>query len=167
MAGEFWNHDMAAAPKGVVKAEQRRFGKDTREVTRVEVEWLWLALPDGSVAKGHWVEPSRHHPAGRWAGLHSDASPIAWARYQTPAHPLEAELSDAADAFGTKDAARALILIRTSNNAHDFINFSIITHRVDGLVPAARAELAEVLTGLGQQFREGRPQSQTPIQKEA
>lgn len=146
-----WNHDMDAAPRGVVHVESRKFGDATREFRRVEIEWLWLALPDGKVFRCHWVEPTTQHPKGRWAGLHHETIPVAWMRYEAPAHP---DICGAAETFGKRDADRALILIRTSNNAHDFINFSIITERVERLVPAARAELAETLIRLGEQFRD-------------
>ncbi len=44
-----------------------------------------------------------------------------------------------------KDVNRALVLFRTSNNAHGFINFHSLTSRIDGLPEVARNELAGLM----------------------
>lgn len=149
-----WNFDMSAAPRGVEHREQRKFGNEVREVTRVEVEWIWAALANGQVYRTHWIEPTRWHPNGRWTGLHSETVPIAWMRYETPMHPAAAELAAAAEAHSQRDADLALVLVRKSTNAHGFINFSILSERVDSLSPPARKELSETLTQLGEKFRD-------------
>lgn len=55
--------------------------------------------------------------------------------------------------FREKDVRRGLILFRTSNNAHGFVNFEMLTGKVEDLPAEAKLELANMMDNLSEQFR--------------
>lgn len=96
-----WNLDMEAAKRGEKVKTTRMVKGEPRSIEVINHPWLWLALPDQRVQRGHWV-PSNGHHNGYWAGLPINGSvqPIAWQLFEAPLHPhhmLPADLAPVPD----------------------------------------------------------------------
>lgn len=75
------------APRGTVR-ETPVTGKEGKIRRTFVPDWLLLAVSDKGVLKvipGHFVEPSKQYPEGRWAGCADKQVPYAWAPW--PAAP--------------------------------------------------------------------------------
>lgn len=80
-----WKFDLSTAPRG------QRFGDKNQNF---RPDWILVCFHDKGVAKilpTHFVEPSKQHPDGRWAGLATKQIPYAWDHYPEIAEPPAAE----------------------------------------------------------------------------
>lgn len=66
---------------------------------------------------------------------------------------LEESTDLSAMPFREKDVRRGLILFRTSNNAHGYVNFEMLTGKVEDLPSVAKLELANMMDSLSEQLR--------------
>lgn len=67
-----WNFNMAEAPRG------QRFG-DKKQYFRPD--WILVSVVDKGIPRVipvHFVEPTKSHPSGRWAGISGKQQPYAW-----------------------------------------------------------------------------------------
>ena len=110
------------AANGWVKGEYVEIGT---------LEGLMIASPGDWIIQGVKGE---HYPCK------PDIFEATYSRADTPARAGRGDLP-----WRERDIKRGLILFRTSNNAHGFINFSILSEKVDRLNEHAKTELADCL----------------------
>lgn len=84
-----WQFDMSTAPLGEMVTITETYQGDKqrqREEHRHERVWLWTKCGKKLLSK--WLPPSKFTPKGRWDGLATTESPVAWHRFDIPADPV-------------------------------------------------------------------------------
>lgn len=82
-----WNFDINTAPRGKKITSTRHVGKNTHEITDFVPDVIWAATKCGKVIRTYWI-PENGKTPGRWSGLATGESPLAWQPFVTPEFPV-------------------------------------------------------------------------------
>ncbi|ABS14239.1 hypothetical protein I6H96_02570 [Brucella anthropi] len=99
-----------------------------------------------------WHGSTEWHPEPQWlvTAYDHDKQAVRDFAFKDLGYP---EPTDARDLpFRQRDIERGLILFRTSNNAHDFINFVSLSGKVDALPQIAKDELASLMRNIANEL---------------